>query len=368
MPVKGEALQSPLRARGFVARPFSRVIAVVDGPNPSFDYYLAPRFGPQGPDLVMAELRARPSRVAAELFEDALLLFCRYVTPDWLQAIESCRGIAGVALFIDDDLCALAADGEVPAKHRLRYWWHGQAQWSRLARKLDLLLVSTPELARRHAPALPRELPALASPVDLVRKDRGGEGFTVAYHASVIHGGEHRWLMPLARELLAAAPGLRFEVTARSRVAAQWSSCRGVTVRPPWPWPEYRAANAGRGIDLMLAPLLPTPANAARSWTKRIDAARAGAALLVSDASVYRPSPEEQDLGMRVELNVEAWCEAILALAGDRLRLRQLARLNHAAVSAWGDTAAPLFEPNGDGRWRLAPRVPQGATGATQVL
>jgi hypothetical protein len=76
----------------------------------------------------------------------------------------------------------------------------------------------------------------------------------------------------------------------------------------------------------MLASLLPTGVNAARAPTKRIDAARGGAALLLSNPEVYAPSQEERARDMLVDLDPDRWVRAITDLVRDPGRIRELAR------------------------------------------
>ena len=108
-------LAPPLASSGRVRRAPTRIVVVVSGPNPSFDYYLAPRLGADVPAEVR-DIAAAPSPGEARaMLTGAFVLFCRYSSGAWLRAIESCEDvIAGVGLFVDDDIDALAADRTVP--------------------------------------------------------------------------------------------------------------------------------------------------------------------------------------------------------------------------------------------------------------
>lgn len=352
-----------LRGGGPPIRPFVRVIAVIDGANPSFDYYLAPRLAACGGlDVRTAMLRNGPRQLPAAAFDDALILFCRYATPRWLAELERRqRRIAGVALFLDDDLAALGCDSDVPLLSRLRYWWQGTGHWQRLDRLLGTLLVSTPTLAERYRPARPQVLQPVGELAEPAADRCADRSFVVAYHGSSIHRAEHRWLQAVAARVARQSAGkLRFEVSARGGIARDWRRCPGVHVVPWLPWPEYRMQTAIRHVDLLLSPLLPSPANAARCWTRRIDASRLGAALLVSDESVYRVAPEERVLGMCVPLSPDAWAEAILQHAANPKRCRQLAALNRRWVAgrAMRAPADALCLPDSAAAlWRLAPAL-----------
>ena len=136
------------RASGQLRRAPKRVIVVVTGPNPSFDYYLAPRLK----DIEFRPDAGRRSRCgslhleAREFLTDAFILFCRYTSGAWMRRLDACTDlIAGVGLFIDDDIDALAIDGAVPLPYRLRLWRLHLAQRRGLIRHCDLLLVANPD-------------------------------------------------------------------------------------------------------------------------------------------------------------------------------------------------------------------------------
>jgi len=144
------------------------------------------------------------------------------------------------------------------------------------------------------------------------------------------------------------------EVIASRYCASVWRRDPRIEVIPPRPWPEHSTATARQPLDILLAPLLPTAANLARSDTKRIDACRSGAALLVSEADIYRPSAEESALGMVVLLEPAAWQEAILAMVSGLDRRRTLARLNRECVIAGRENKATVFARESADLWSLS--------------
>src|SRR5271165_800123 len=150
-----------LRVTGQGVRPFRRLIVVIDGPNPSFDYYIGSRLEQQ-PDLpaTVLDLSDDPAALDPSLFDAALVLFCRYVSGRWLDVLRRARSrLAGVALFLDDDLPALCRDRSVPLASRARLFVKGPLHWPRLAGLLDAVIVSTSVLAERL-----RQTPALVWP------------------------------------------------------------------------------------------------------------------------------------------------------------------------------------------------------------
>lgn len=153
----------------------------------------------------------------------------------------------------------------------------------------------------------------------------------------------HEWLAPILQRAIDRGAEINASVIASRFCAPVWRGDPRIEVRRPRAWPEYRVETARQKLDILLAPLLPTPANLARSNTKRIDAARSGAALLVSEAGIYQPSGEEAALGMVVPLHPAAWEGAIVALANDPERRMRLAQLNYEHVTARRENCRTAF-------------------------
>ena len=337
-------------------RPVRRLAIVTAGENPSFDYYLAPRLALHAaPPMSRFDLSApRRTRETAD-WADTFIIFCRYVSRGWLSTLEAHAGeLAGVGLFIDDDVAALAAG----ALQSLRYRWKlrrlATDRWPRLTPMLDAVWVSTAPLAELWSAKAPRLTPPLADEADLATRPMSPDRPLVALHATSSHDADQRWLAPVVRAVLAADPAITFEVVARSE--RFWRGDERVRVIPYRSWPDYRADTAAHGRDLMLAPLLPSAANAARADVKRIDAARCGAALLVSDRAVFQVSQAEAALGMAAPLDAATWTRRILELMGDPERRRALVDLNRAKLSAARQAATGLFAADGagiGGAWRL---------------
>jgi hypothetical protein len=333
-----------LSASGRLRCPARSVVAVIDGPNPSFDYYLAPRLARLGIPSRACDVSSRPPDLSAPEFAGCLVLFCRYMSVSWLRAVSVNRErLAGTALFLDDDLDALFADPTVPLRYRFHLFRRALAFRRRLGAVLDLLYVSNPAIAARHGIANARMLSPLASEADEPSPGQSDAPFRIAFHATHVHWREHEWLMPVAAAVTAANPSVRLEAIANPQLAARWRAIPGVKVLSPKPWPDYRALTRTGGSDLLLAPLLKSPANAARSGAKRIDAMRLGAALLVSEKDIYRCSGEELELVMCVPADPARWTDAILALAREPGRAARLRELNREHVRRAGLAAEPLL-------------------------
>jgi len=331
------------------ARPIRRVAVVVGSENPSFDYYFGSRFALHpGPPARRYALSATPATLAGISWRDTLLVFCRYVSKAWLEVARANRdALAGVALFVDDDIEAMVRAPELSWHYRLMLRRRAISPWRRLVPMLDRLWVSTPRLAERWQAMSPRLLPPVADAFDLDSTPEPSPRTLVGIHAGGSHRADKAWLEPVVRAVLAAAPEIMFEMVVEEYRDWRWRGDPRVRVIPFRSWPEYRAETAGHGRDILLAPFLPTAVNAARAGVKRIDAARCGAALLVSDPDVYQVSPAETNLGMVVPLDVDSWTRAILGLAGDAGRRQALVRLNREKLLEIRETTPPLFRPAG---------------------
>ncbi len=332
---------------------------VVAGENPSFDYYFAPRFAlHQGPPVERLDISAQPRDLAERDWAGVFVILCRYVSRAWLDVLSiNAEVLSGVALFVDDDMAALASDPSSPVWYRRKLRRLAIDRWPQLAPLLTTVWVSTPILSDRWKAMKPSILPPLADTIDLAAAPAPAPHLLVGLHATGSHKADQQWLQPVVRAVLAANQDVTFEVVTDRAQASKWRGDRRVRVLSPLPWPAYRAETAERARDLLLAPHLPTPANAARAGVKRIDAVRCGATLLVSDSAAYRVSDEEAVLNMSLPLDVDAWIAGIIHLLGDANHRRALAELNRTQLVQARRAAGPLFVAarSGEGDvWRLA--------------
>lgn len=322
-----------------------RLIIVSAGVNPTLDYYVTPRLLPtiehRPSRVVMLRDDPEPLLRSADA-EAAHVLFCRYVTRPWLDAIATHHHrLAGVSVLLDDDIAAVARDPSAPLLYRQRLHRRFIGHWPRLSRLVDHALVSTPALATRihHLPC--RVVPPLASACDEPLPAPLRNRVRIAFHATGIHAAEHAWIGRVVRRVLRRKADVDISVVVGWGARIHWRRVPAQFIRPA-SWPVYREASRQLGADLLLAPLLDTPANHVRAPTKRIDAMRMGAALLTNATDVYRPDADERAAGMIAHLDAGAWTRRILELVSDRAALRHLAALNAAHVRGWQQTAAPL--------------------------
>lgn len=336
-------------ATGLPRRPVKRVIVFGRIPNPTFDYYFAARL--QAPGM--------PPFQAVNIFDPALVdldpagvfaVICRYASAAVVHWIErNAEQLAGVGLFLDDDIPAVVTGRGAELHYRL-FLWH-RALWPllRLNKHLDIVWASTPQLASvlqssraLVLPPAPPEALWRKTPDDADAQDRIGASVLVAYHATGVHLEEHRFLRPIVEQILCRRRDVIFEVFADRRARAIWGGLEGVRIRDPLPWPDYIADSAGRRIDIMLVPLAPSHMNDSRASTKRIDVARYGAAAVFSEGLAYGHADDGDEL--RLPYVAEAWRDAVLRLIDDRQERSMLAEATCRAVLQMSSATGTGFE------------------------
>lgn len=326
---------------GCARRPVNRIVVFGRHPNPSSDYYLAGRLSAHGmPPYAFVDIRQNSfSGIDAD---GAFVIICRYASAsvlDWIDA-ESAR-LAGVGLFLDDDIPAIISGRDAPISYRLSLFALALWPLRRLNRHLDIVWASTPQLADRLACARARVLlPAPPEALWSVSCPERGPDSTVliAYHATGVHVEEHRFLEPIVREVVALRPNVVFEVFGSRTVDAIWRDTERVNLRRPVSWTDYLREASSRRIDIMLVPLAPSTVNESRSPTKRIDVARAGAAGIFSISNAYGLPGEDAEVILPYDRRV--WRDAILALVDDHDRRSAAAAATVARVAKMTQAAA----------------------------
>lgn len=334
------------RATGRLRKPVAATVVVTAGSIPSFEYYLRGRLDDL-PDAKIAYLHDDPRTIDAA---GTFILFCRYVTGTWLDYVErNGDKLAGVGLFVDDDIGALVEDWRIPPLYRWRLLRRNVLHRARLNAQLDFVYVANSRLAERHRIADPIVLEPAPPSVGSLPHRCGSEAVRIAVHSTAAHWREQGWLRGVMRNVLTREKNASVEAIATPPQAWLWRSLPRTVTRLPMTFDEYRAHAMQHGADILVAPLIPSPANSMRSLTKRIDAARLGAALIVSDADIYEVTEEEHALGMCVPLHKPRWAEALAALVRDRPRRQRLRDLNAQFVAALRSrSATPFFQMRAD--------------------
>ncbi|KQW51011.1 hypothetical protein ASD02_32275 [Ensifer sp. Root1252] len=264
--------------------------------------------------------------------EGCFVIICRYLGWRQLNWIERhAAQLAGVGMFIDDDVSAIVLDQNTPLPYRAKLARLHLWPLRRLNAHLDIVWAATPALVSvlESNGAVVRLLPPLPTGSDVrpAKRTTRNYSLTIGYHATGIHRGEHAFLKPIIDEILSRHENIIFEVTAGGRNASIWQDKKPADSRlrilPPLPWKEFALRSRHSPTDIALVPLLDGRINSARADTKRIDVSRMGAAAIYSNSEVYRRNQSAGE--MLVENDYRAWIAAIETLVNSE-SAREIAR------------------------------------------
>lgn len=284
------------------------IYIVEEQPNPSTDFFVLPAVAALGGRVRRCGAGDLPA--AADL-HGATVAFVRYVPAAWARLVESVRPtLARLVFFMDDDVLDPAAWRGMPLRYRLKLASLAARRKGWLERMGAELWVSTPWLREKYAARQPR----LVLPTPLAEFP---ETRRVFYHGTASHGAEIRWLRPVLEEALRRDERLLFEIVGGQEVYRLYRGLGRVNVVHPMKWPAYQAFLAMPGRQVGLAPQFDLPFNRARSYTKFFDITRCGAVGVYTPGSACAEVVSDGIDGLVVPLEVAAWAEAILRLAGD---------------------------------------------------
>lgn len=301
------------------AQPLAAVFS--EGATASTDYFLFPYLERLGYRTVLVDSRAEPpDRFPVEGCR--LVMIARYVSTGWLRVFKQLRR-DGVRLvyFMDDDLFDLRALSGLPWGLRWKIFNRAYIHHRRLLAICDEFCVATAYLADKYAAAHPVLLSPVPTPATMARH----EAVVVCYHGTPNHRPEIEWLVPVIEAVQARTSHVHFELFGAPAVNVALKRLPRVSVLQPMTWTNYLSFTASRGLDLGLAPLLPTLFNAARGPTKFFDYARMGAVGLYSDRPPFRGFIEHGVDGLLIPNDPARWAEVIIDLAGNVAKRKQMA-------------------------------------------
>lgn len=330
------------RCRGAYARDPERIVVLTWEHSPTCDIYLRGRLRNAGLPVHYWILgRAPPVSL-----NGAFVIVVRYVDSASLKALERAgASLGGFAYLLDDDMAAAIGDRSLPLHYRIymaHFWLRYAGRIGALASELWL---SSDVLARRYAAAgdVHRIDPAplrFALPSERPSNESGN--VSIFYHGQKTHRADRKWLRDVMRPVLEDCPNCEFEIVGGPEARRFYGGLPRVAVRPPLPWPEYWQRSQTTRLDIGLAPLVPTPFNSARSWTKYLDIARFGAVGVYAAGEPYESVVTDDRNGiLRPACDKEAWSDALIALVRDRA-LRE--RLTGAVDWPSGTKTPPTLE------------------------
>ncbi|MCC2673608.1 MAG: hypothetical protein K0R58_555 [Ramlibacter sp.] len=296
--------------------PGADVYLVEERANPSTDYFVAPACAGQGRRVHRCRFDEMPPEAS---LAGAVVVFVRYLPPQWRRRVQAERGrLARVVFFMDDDVLDPVTWAGMPWRYRYKLYRQAARHRSWLQTQQAQLWVSTAWLQQKYADWSPLRVDPQPLP--------GTAGVCrVFYHGSASHQAEIRWLYPVMELVQQQDPRVVFEIIGGQDTYRLYRGLPRVTVVHPMKWPAYEAFLDQPGRHIGLAPLLELPFNRARSCTKFFDITRAGAAGIYAAAGAcggfVRPGID----GLVLPMRPNAWAEAILQLARDEPARQALA-------------------------------------------
>ena len=262
----------------------------------------------------------------------------RDASPETVRRILRTKPRA-LAVVVDDDADAIARDPSQPLPYRWRQWLLARRVAPLFGAATHALAPSRSLLERLRGkapnatvmaidPALPnRLLPALdhhdaTEPLTLLLSD------TRSHLADIADAA------PAIRAVLDANPTVRLVTYLGARAPVALRHARAEH-REPLPWHEFEREAASQRAHILLAPRRSTAVNAARSATRLLDAAAAGAVGLYGRVPAIADAAAG-DLPSWTHGNVD-WAAALQRLIDDGDERKRLATRTAALATRIGD-------------------------------
>lgn len=293
-----------------------KALVLCETRSASVDYYLAPKLTQQGYRVCVRYLADSPTEIDNESF--SLLVVCRYLNAAWARQLGPSRS-SGVPIvyFFDDDLFDAAAWGGLPWRYRFKLYRRGLKWRSWVERHAAEVWVSTPFLAQKYSTLKPIVLTpgftTLQTPMH-----------RIVYHGTASHRHEHRWLIPVLREIQRQRDDTLIEVFADSKLKKLYRPVPRTLLIHPCSWASYSSHTRSCSASIGLAPLLPSAFNAARGPTKYFDYGELGAVGLYSDRVPYMDFVRNGEDGLLLPEEPKQWIDAILSLLDSPERLAMM--------------------------------------------
>lgn len=325
----------PQRARnGEIAR----LVVLISGRNPTFDYYIAPLLGDMLQLIINMKRLGERETVAITRSGDYVLAY-RYISFQWARHPGQATHLAGFGFFFDDDYAAFIADRSVPMPYCLDVARPAALPLRNVGRAITDVFVSTDVLQKRFWRAKARISHPIPGAEDLQALPREHDRpLRIVFHAQLSHLVDHAHAATILQGVSEGGCNVVIEVIGPERARGIWAGIPCVDFRAEFGWPAYRVHTQQMGADLLDAPMRDTPLNQARAATTAVDAVRMGAAAMLPDLPPYRGLAGSAFL---IGGGPEARQDAIRALIADSAaRAASAARLR-SEVSSWRDAPQP---------------------------
>lgn len=284
-----------------------------EGQSASTDYFIVPWLKRNGYAVELFDSRLTP---ASEIVTDlpAIIVISRYLNRGWISLLEeAARDGVELVYFMDDDLFDWHVLDGLPWRYRWKVLRRALLQYNRLRSLCSDFWVSTPYLAQKYTQLNPRILsaalsPDQISPLPLLR---------ICYHGTASHPAEIAWLREVIAKVQSLTDNCHFELFGDAKVKKLYAGIPRVSVMHAMSWPDYLVWSGAERRDIALAPLLPSPFNAARGPTKFFDYTRMHAMGIYTAAAPYQGFIDDGVDGLLLANDPARWVAVILELASD---------------------------------------------------
>jgi hypothetical protein len=298
------------------------VVVIEHRRMPSTDYFVLPQVARFGVPVSVVD-SAGPAPEEGVLAPGTLVVFVRYVDPQWARAVAAMRSeLSGVVLFMDDDLLDWNALSGLPLRYRYKIWRMSLRRKTWLREMDAKLWVGNDYLARKYQGLEPMVVAPAPGRDVLVSRPT----VRIFYHGTASHSAEIRWLAPIIQEVQERCDHTFFEIFGGADVYRLYRTIPRTAVLHPMSWPNYRAYTSMGGLHIGLAPLLPGRFAAARSSTKFLDFVRCGAVGIYSNVVPYAGFVRSGVDGLLIDNDPDLWVEAMLRLVQDRETRAKMAK------------------------------------------
>ncbi len=286
------------------------VFLVEERNNPSTDYFVYPALTFNGYKIIRYDFLTIPH---PDELENSIVIFIRYIPTSWAKLIDANRKrLSGLIFFMDDDVLDVSSTAGMSWLYRYKLAKFSACHINWLRSQGVEIWVSTPYLQQKYASWQPKLV--LPTPVAATQNH-----IRLFYHGSpATHKPEIAWLHPVIKEVLGNNDKISFEIIGGANVHRLYRNLPRVNIIHPMKWSSYQAFISTPGRQIGLVPQLDLPFNRARSYTKFFDIHRCGAVGIFSPNSACAEIIDHNVDGLIVDLNREAWVEAILKLANDQ--------------------------------------------------
>jgi len=300
--------------------PITSVLVIEHGRLPTTDYYVRAHVRNFGvPVRFLDSTTQAPS--SQLLTPGTMVIFVRYVRPDWQTAVlKHLKQLHGVACFLDDDLLDRSAWNSLPWSYRwklLRY--SPKTSW--LTKIGAAIWVSTPYLQEKYQRFSPELL--VPKPSALLNENR--QSTRLFYHGTTSHQDDFLWLELIVRMVQERCPETTFEVFGDHKVNKIFRSIPRVSVLHPMSWENYLDYAKSHPQDIGLVPRLANRFNLARSTTKFFDVSRCNAVGIYSDVPPFTGFIQDGEDGLLLPNEPTHWVDAITDLVNHPQRRAAMA-------------------------------------------